>query len=89
MHPRERAIREKRTNEAILKNFVGPDGKLGMIARYLGSPIIRQGSGLYDASYLDDPYAVPDENSMPIFDEESAFVETGTKNPTQATSSTA
>ena len=53
---KENAIREQRTIEATKKNFMGTAGRLGVIAIVLGSPIIRQGSGLYDISYLDDPY---------------------------------
>jgi hypothetical protein len=57
----ERVIREKRTIEATRKNLMGPSGKLGFIARFLGSPIIRQGSGLFDQSFLEDPYSHPME----------------------------
>ncbi len=53
---KENAIREKRTIEATKKNFMGPAGRLGVIAMSLGSPIIRQGTGLYDVSFLEDPY---------------------------------
>lgn len=53
---KENAIREKRTIEATKKNFMGPAGRLGVIVTVLGSKIIRQGSGLYSVSYLDDPY---------------------------------
>lgn len=53
---KERVIREKRTIEATKKNLMGPAGKLGVVVRTLGSPIIRQGGSLYDCSYLDDPY---------------------------------
>ena len=53
---KENAIRDKRTIEATKKNFMGPSGKLGVIAMVLGSPIIRQGTGLWDVNYLEDPY---------------------------------
>lgn len=54
---KEKAVREKRTLEAIKKNYTGPSGKFGTIAQALGYPVVRQGTGLYDNSYLDDPYA--------------------------------
>ncbi len=53
---KENAIREKRIIEATKKNFMGVAGKLGVIATVLGSPIIRQGTGLWDVEFLDDPY---------------------------------
>ena len=53
---KENVIREKRTIEATKKNLMGPAGKLGQILQAFGSPIIRQGSGLMDAGFLDDPY---------------------------------
>lgn len=53
---KEKVIREKRTIEATKKNLMGISGKLGIIAQTLGFPIVRQGTGLVDAVYLDDPY---------------------------------
>jgi hypothetical protein len=53
---KENAIREKRTIEATKKNFMGPSGRLGVIAKALGHPIIREGSGFNDVSFLEDPY---------------------------------
>lgn len=53
---KERVVREKRTIEATKKNLMGPMGKLGIIVRNLGSPIIRQGTGFFEESFLDDPY---------------------------------
>jgi len=53
---KEAVIREKRTIEATKKNLMGPSGKLGVIVRTLGSPILRQGSGLFDQVFMDDPY---------------------------------
>lgn len=53
---KEKAIQEKRTIEATKKNMMGITGKLGLIVRTLGAPVVRQGSGLYDQNFLDDPY---------------------------------
>lgn len=52
----ENVIREKRTIEATRKDLMGPAGKLGKILQAFGSPIIRQGSGLVDINFLQDPY---------------------------------
>jgi len=62
MSKQERIIREKRTIEAVKKNMMGQTGKLGTIVKYLGYPVIRQGSGLFDQSFLDDPFAHPIED---------------------------
>jgi len=53
---KEKVLREKRTIEATKKNLMGIAGKLGLIAQTLGHPIVRQGSGLMDQTFLDDPY---------------------------------
>jgi hypothetical protein len=71
MHEKERLIQERRTNLAASKNLLGSPGKLGMIAKWLGDPIISQGSGFYDARYLDDPYDIEDENEIPEAHDES------------------
>lgn len=55
-NPVENAIREKRTIEATKKNIMGPAGKFGIILHAYGTEIMRQGSGLMDVAYLDDPY---------------------------------
>lgn len=53
---KENVIREKRTIEATKKNLMGPSGKFGTILQAYGAPIIREGSGLMDVDYLEDPY---------------------------------
>jgi hypothetical protein len=53
---KEKLVRERRTIEATKKNLMGISGKLGVIAKTLGFPIVRQGTGLVDSMYLDDPY---------------------------------
>jgi len=53
---KEKVIREKRTIEATKKNIMGPSGKIGIIVRALGSPIMAQGSTYVDTHYLEDPY---------------------------------
>lgn len=76
MNAKERAIIEKRTIEATKKNIMGKEGKLGVIAQWLGSPIIRQGGGFMDHEYLIDPYDNRSEDEkMPVFDERSEFLD--------------
>jgi hypothetical protein len=64
-------IKEKRLAEATKKKFVGATGKIGIIVQALGKPIHRQGSGLYDVTYLDDPYeAWGNEDNIPYAEDE-------------------
>jgi len=65
MSKQERAIREKRTLEATKKNYMGAAGKLGMIAKFLGQPIIREGGGILEMSFMTDLYYFEDENELP------------------------
>ena len=53
---KENIIRDQRTIDATKKNLMGPSGKLGIILQAFGSPIIKQGTGLVDIGYLDNPY---------------------------------
>src|SRR4051812_28705772 len=53
---KENVIREKRTIRAAKENLMGPSGKLGIILQAFGSPIIRQGSGLVDTNFLQNPF---------------------------------
>lgn len=81
IHPKERVLRERRTNEAIMKDYMGPSGKFGVILRFLGMPIIRQGSPLFTERYLEDPYEVKEEGGLPTFDESNSYVENGRDRP--------
>lgn len=70
---KERMIREKRTIEATRKNMMGASGKLGMIAKWCGSKITRQGGGLFESSYLDDPFF--EESEIPMMDDHAMIDE--------------
>ena len=50
----ENVIREKRIIEATKKNLMGPAGKFGIILQAYGTPIIKQGSSLFDQGFLND-----------------------------------
>jgi hypothetical protein len=75
MHPKEAALKERRTTLAIKNNYMGNTGKLGTIARCLGKPIIRQGCSLYNDNYLEDPYEIHEEKQLPEMDDESTTLE--------------
>lgn len=52
---KENLIRERRTVLAISRNMMGANGKLGVILTAFGTPIIRQGTALHEATYLESP----------------------------------
>jgi len=66
---KEQKIKEQRTLEATRDGLMGLNGKLGTIARFLGTPIVAQSEGgpFLDTSYLDygqgyddhDPFDMP------------------------------
>jgi len=68
-HKKEELLKEERTREATMKNLMGINGRLGIILRFLGQPIIREGSGMVDTDYLDDPWA-DEEEEIPTMDVE-------------------
>lgn len=75
MHPRERAIKESRLYKATRDNLMGVAGKIGQIAKWLGTPVIRQGSGLVDTFYLDDPFKLPDPEEIKMADDDFHSIE--------------
>jgi len=68
LQTKARIIRERRTIMATTKNMMGPSGKLGSIAKWLGDPVIRQGTGLFDQTYLPDMIDEEDDGGVPIID---------------------
>ncbi len=66
MNEKEKRIKEQRSIEAIKKNMMGAGGKLGIVVKYLGQPIIehsRDGGVFHSKRYLPDPYELPNENN--------------------------
>ena len=61
MRSEEKVIQEKRTIQATGENMMGPAGKIGVIARYLGEVILGQGSSLVDRNFLYDPFEEEEE----------------------------
>jgi hypothetical protein len=74
---REQMIREARTIEAMRKGYMGMEGKISVIAKRLGQPIIQQGSRSFDQSFLQGPFYLEEENEMPMLDEEDHSYEIG------------
>jgi hypothetical protein len=62
----EARIKEQRTIEATKKNLIGMEGKIYLIARFLGNEIIHQSS---DGNYLNDFTEEIDEFTFPVIDD--------------------
>lgn len=53
---KEKVIRERRTSLAVKNNMMGPSGKIGIIVKAFGHPIMNEGGCYVDTNYLEDPY---------------------------------
>ncbi len=62
----EARIKEQRTIEATKKNLIGMEGKIYLIARFIGSEIVYQSE---EQSTLDDYYDQSDEYTIPVIDD--------------------
>ena len=70
----EDRIKEQRTNEAISKNLMGAEGKLFLIAKYLGHAITKQSTD-YNTLDIDDFWS--DLEEIPTLDESTSFYDIG------------
>ena len=52
----EKRVKEERASLAATKNLSGPDGKIGVVLRFLGEPIVAQSEG--DRSCFEDDIGV-------------------------------
>jgi hypothetical protein len=77
MNDKEKLIKEKRTGEAIAKNYIGIDGKFGTILKYLGSAIISQSASNYHVNEFQDVYNLQDEDEIPTEDLDLQITELG------------
>jgi len=76
MLEKEKIVKEQRTAEAINKNLMGLEGKLGVILKYLGQPIISQNASNYNSTEWQDFYK-EEEEGMPVYDIDSPLMEMG------------
>ncbi len=78
---KEKLIKEQRTIDANKRNLMGVSGKLGIIARYLGHPIISQsGEGGFgcESNSLDfDTFLYDDDEEIPVIEENTNSHEIG------------
>lgn len=73
----EQRIKESRTIEAMKNGYMGLEGKFVTIAKRLGQPIMQQ-SGIYaEATYLENPCDLKEEEEILTMDEFDQSYETG------------
>lgn len=72
----ENRIIEQRTAEAMQKNLMGQQGKLYLIAKFLGHAIIHQSEG-ENTLYYDGMYDQLEETTIPIMDDNVSSYEIG------------
>lgn len=77
MYEKEKIIKEQRTAEAVSKNYMGKNGKLGVILNCFGKPVLEQGGSNYDQTFLEDPYDIEYDDKLPELDQDMLIIETG------------
>jgi len=80
MNEKEKRLQEQRHMEANRKGLLGMEGKFGVILKHLGEPLVSHGGGWYSSNEMDDPWALPGEETedvMPSFDEDEPVMESG------------
>lgn len=76
---REQQIKEARTIEAMKNGYMGLEGKFCSIAKHIGQPIFHQGSRVFEQTFLDDPYHIPEADEIPMMDEDQNSYEVGSQ----------
>ena len=66
----EKVLKEQREIEAMSKGYMGLEGKFSTIAKRLGTPIIRQGGGNFEQTFLDDPFDLSEDEILTIDEED-------------------
>lgn len=77
MLDKEKILKEQRVAEAMDRNYMGLEGKFGVILKYLGKPIISQGSANYETTEFVDVYDLDEKESIPEEDPDSPIHEIG------------
>lgn len=70
----DKAAKEKRLMQATKNDYMGSSGKFGVIVKYLGYPIVRQGS--QEAYFsIDDLLNLTQDEALPVADDSYSFQE--------------
>lgn len=70
MMNKEQLLKDARTIEAMKKGYMGLEGKIAIIAKLLGDPIIGQGSRFIDQGFSNNLFDNFEEFEIPTFDED-------------------
>jgi hypothetical protein len=77
MFEKEKIIKEQRLKDANRNGYLGLEGKFGCILKYLGQPILTQGSLMYESSPFIDVWDLPEDDEMPELDMDDPSIEIG------------
>ena len=77
MLDKEKIIKEERVAKAVDRNYMGLDGKFGIILKQLGKPVLFQGSSDYEITPWRDVYDLDISKDIPEADEEMPIKEIG------------
>lgn len=78
MNDKEKRIKERRLIEAAEKNYLGANGKLGCICRYLGDSIKGEGSNLFDSyEHSFETWGDEDPEELPTVDLDTSVYNLG------------
>ena len=77
MLDKEKILKEQRLGQAMDRNYMGLDGKFGIILKALGKPVISQGTANYEVTEWKDMYELQDEDRLPEEDLDAPITEIG------------
>lgn len=70
---KEYLLRDARTVEAMQKGYMGLEGKFSFIANNLGDATYRQGSPLFNQTFLEDYFEEEEEGIKTFSEEEDSY----------------
>lgn len=75
LQDQEKRIQELQTIKATSNNLMGVQGKLGVIAKYLGEPIKEESSLFYTNTLMEDVWALPNEEISESYSDMPEFAD--------------
>lgn len=77
MLEKEKLVKEQRLGEATDRNYIGLEGKFGIILKYLGKPVMYQGAANYETTEWVNVADMPEEEGIPEEDPDAPIREIG------------
>lgn len=77
MLDKEKILKEQRLAEAMDRNYMGLEGKFGVILKHLGKSVISQGSANYEMTEFIDVYDIDEKEGLPEEDIDAPIREIG------------